>query len=252
MVTKPPRIFSDRRRITRRERALREQKDPGFVLDDMVEDVLDRLAFTRHAPDRSLVVGDNSGRIAASLNGAVTQMDIVGRAAIDLENPYPEGNYDFIAVLGLLDAVNDLPGALVHIRNALSPGGLAIASFVGGASLQTLRRVMFEAESERPAARMHPLIDQRAAPQLLQRAGWSHPVVDSHVLTVRYSRFDRLISDLREMGLGNVLAAPAPTLSRRAYAAARRTFEARADEDGKVAETFEIITLTGRRSLAGT
>ena len=252
MALAPPRIFSDRRRLARRERALRQQEEPGFVLDDMVEDVMERLAFMRHEPKRSLVIGDTGGRLSDALDGKVKQADLAGEHAIDLEGPYPAGGYDLIAVLGLLDTVNDLPGALVHIRNALAPGGLAIASFVGGASLQTLRRAMFEAEAERPAARMHPLIDQRAAPQLLQRAGWSHPVVDSHVLTVRYSSFDRLVRDLRDMGLGNVLAAPAPALSRRAYAAARAAFEAQADEDGKVAETFEIITLTGKRSLAGT
>ncbi|RJY08505.1 methyltransferase domain-containing protein [Aurantiacibacter aquimixticola] len=248
MASTPPRIFSDRRRVSRRQRALSQQTEPGFVLDDMVEDVLDRLAFTRHEPERSLIVGDTSGRIAASLEGEVITRDITRRDALDLEAPYPSSDFDLIAVFGLLDAVNDLPGALVHIRNALAPGGMAIASFVGGASLKALRRAMFEAEAERPAARMHPLIDHRAAPGLLQRAGWADPVVDSHSLTVRYSSLERLVQDLREMGLGNVLASPGPPLTHAAYHRARDAFAAQADADGKVSETFEIITLTGRKS----
>ena len=111
---------------------------------------------------------------------------------------------------------------------------------------------MFAAEPDRPAARIHPLVDPRAAPGLLQRAGWKDPVVDTHALTVRYSSLDRLVADLRDQGLGNALAKPAAPLGKAALALARSAFAARADADGKTPETFEIVTLTGRRSLAGT
>jgi hypothetical protein len=124
--------------------------------------------------------------------------------------------------------------------------------FIGGHSLPALRAAMFAAEPDRPAARIHPLVDPRAAPGLLQRAGWKDPVVDTHTLTVRYASLDRLVADLRDQGLGNALAKPAAPLGKAALARARADFAARADADGKTAETFEIITLTGRRSLAGT
>ncbi len=152
----------------------------------------------------------------------------------------------------MLDAVNDLPGALIHLRNALAPGGLVIAHFIGGQSLPALRAAMLAAEPDRPAARIHPLVDPRAAPALLQRAGWKDPVVDTHALAVRYSSLDRLVADLRDQGLGNALAKPAAPLGKAALARARAAFAARAEADGKVTETFEIVTLTGRRSLAGT
>lgn len=96
------------------------------------------------------------------------------------------------------------------------------------------------------------MVDARAAPALLQRAGWKDPVVDTHTLAVRYSSIDRLVSDLRDQGLGNALAKPATSLGRAALVRARTAFAARAEADGKVTETFEIVTLTGRRSLAGT
>jgi hypothetical protein len=111
---------------------------------------------------------------------------------------------------------------------------------------------MLAAEPDRPAARIHPMVDARAAPQLLQRAGWKDPVVDTHTLTVRYSNLDRLVADLRDQGLGNALARPGPPLGKAALARARAAFAERADDDGKTAENFEIVTLTGRRSLAGT
>jgi SAM-dependent methyltransferase len=248
-----PTIFSPVRRTMRLARAIARtaQADPArFLADDMIEDTLERLAFLRHAPARALVLGDWTGSLAPAL--AAAGAEVAELRAIDLEAPYPVGAFDLIVVLGLLDAVNDLPGALIHLRAALAPGGLVIAHFIGGQSLPALRAAMLAAEPERPAARIHPLVDPRAAPALLQRAGWKDPVVDTHELTVRYAALDRLVADLRDQGLGNALARPAAPIGKAALARARAAFAARAEADGKVSETFEIVTLTGRRSLAGT
>jgi len=248
-----PTIFSPRRRTMRLRRADQRRTLPGsarFIAEDMIEDTLERLAFLRHEPSHAMVLGDWTGALADRLRNDGATVEVP--SAIDPETPFPTGGHDLVAVIGLLDAVNDLPGALIHLRNALAPGGLAIAHFVGGQSLAALRTAMFAAEPERPAARIHPLVDPRAAPALLQRAGWKDPVVDTHVLHVRYAVLDRLIDDLRDQGLGNALARPAPALGRAALARAREAFAERAAPDGKTAETFEIITLTGRRSLAGT
>lgn len=248
-----PTIFSPRRRATRLGRAHSRAAAPDaarFLAEDMIEDTLERLAFLRHEPARALVLGDWTGALAARLRAAGAE--VAEPAALDLEAPHPAGGHDLIVVIGLLDAVNDLPGALIHLRAALAPGGLAMAHFVGGQSLPALRAAMLAAEPERPAARIHPLVDPRAAPALLQRAGWKDPVVDTHVLTVRYSSLDRLVADLRDQGLGNALAKPAAALGKSALTRARAAFAARAEPDGKTAETFEIVTLTGRCSLAGT
>ena len=110
---------------------------------------------------------------------------------------------------------------------------------VGAGCLPALRAAMFAADGERPAPRLHPAIDVRSGAQLAQRAGFSDPVADGRSLTVRYSSLDRLVSDLRAQGLGNVLARPGPPLSRAAIDVAREVFGS-ANE-----ETFEIITLTG-------
>lgn len=255
-----PRIFAPSRVVRRRRRMLaRSAKERArFVLDDAVEDVIERLAFVRHEPARALLVGDYGLALGSALQAKgsdVVQADIAAffdHFAFDLERPYPHSGFDFIAVLGLLDAVNDLPGALIHMRNALAPGGLVIASFVGGQSLPRLRAAMLTADGDRPAARIHPLVDARAAPQLLQRAGWKDPVVDTHTLKVRYSSLDRLVQDLRDQGLTSALADAPPPLGKAAVERAREAFLDQSDEDGKVSEVFEIITLTGRRSLAGT
>lgn len=249
-----PTIFAERRRVARALRSaqrLRSAAEPAtFLLDDMAEDMIERLSFVRHTPARALLVGGCTARLAAHLGQGGSEM-VVDVAANPAE-PIAGGPYDFIGVIGQLDAVNDLPGALIHLRSALIPGGLVIASFIGGQSLPALRAAMLAAEPDRPAARLHPLVDARAAPALLQRAGWKDPVVDTHALAVRYSSLGRLVADLRDQGLGNALARPAAPLGKAALARARAAFAARADADGKTTETFEIVTLTGRRSLAGT
>jgi len=261
MVSAPPTIFSPARRIAARRRMLSLQSAPegaDFILGDIVEDMVERLAFLSHEPKKSLIIGDTSSlrrtrmplcfRVGPADDSAMLA-DIVGyfdHIALDLEQPLPFGPYDFIAVVGLLDTVNDLPGALIHIRRALAPGGRAIASFVGAGSLPVLRRIMLAADGERPAARIHPMVDVRAGAQLLQRAGWADPVADSRTLTVAYRSFDRLVADLRAQGLGNVLASRAPALGKAALERARRAFAAEADEQGRVVETFEVLTLNGR------
>lgn len=253
-LTPVPSIFAEHRRLARLARAAARQRNRAdaatFLLDEIADDMVERLSFVRLAPMRSLVIGPSPAPLAGYLGQGAAKLAEAEAANPTL--PLPGGPYDFIGVVGQLDAVNDLPGALIHLRNALVPGGLAIASFIGGQSLPALRAAMMAAEPDRPAARLHPLVDPRAAPQLLQRAGWKDPVVDSHVLTARYASLDRLVADLRDAALGNALSRPAPPLGKAALARARAAFAARADADGKTPETFEIITLTGRRSLAGT
>ena len=249
--TTPPRIFSRARRIAGFERALSRQNRAGvarYIIEDMVEDVLDRLEFMRLSPKRVLVIGDWTGTLALSLrsnDADVVEHDV---RSLDEEAPLPADAFDLIVSLSSLDRVNDLPGALLHIRNALTTDGLMIASRIGAGRLWYLRKEMIAAEPERAAPRMHPLVDNLAATGLLSRALFKRQVVDSHGLTVAYRSFDKLIQDLRDQGLGNVLTNPAPPLGKTALDRARATFSAAADRDGRTLETFEILTLTGWKS----
>lgn len=251
MASTPPTIFSPARRLAVRRRAfaLQQQPDPArFLIDDIIEDMIERLAFLRHEPTRALVIGDWTGELAANLERQGAQVVSVEPAeGFDEERPFPAEGFDFIACVGSLDTVNDLPGALIHIRRALAPNGRAIASFSGAGSLPTLRKIMLTADGERPAARIHPQVDVRAGAQLLQRAGWAGPVADSRTLTVAYRSLERLIGDVRAQGLSNVLASKPPALGKAGLERARAAFAAEADERGRVVENFEILTLSGHR-----
>jgi SAM-dependent methyltransferase len=251
----PPRIFSPRRRLAARSRVFVRQGQEGaarFILDDMIEDVLERLAFVRQPAGKALVIGDWNGALVREFTARDHEVIWGDITDLDEELPYPGAGFDLIVSLATLDTVNDLPGALIHIRNALAPGGRAIVSFVGAGSLANLRRAMLAADAERPAARLHPLVDIRAAAQLLQRAGWADPVADSRTLNASYRSLDRLVAELRDLGLGNVLASAAPPLGKAALQRARAAFLDGAGADDRVIECFEILTLSGRRSLQGT
>lgn len=244
----PPRIFSSVRRIAARRRMLALQAlpdAPRYLIDDMVEDVLERLAFLRFAPAKALIAGDYSGELARTLTAqgvAVTEAEpALGFAE---EQPYPFEGFDLIASLGTLDTVNDVPGALVHMRKALAPGGMVIVSFVSSGSLPVLRDVMLAADGDRPSPRLHPAIDVRAGAQLLQRTLFADPVTDHRPLNVAFRSLERLVGDLRALGLSNVLSDPGPPLSKLALARAREAFAA-TGEDGRTVERFEILTLSG-------
>jgi SAM-dependent methyltransferase len=241
----PPIVFTPSRRLAVRRRMLALQRRPDaprYLIEDMIEDVQERLGFLRVAPQRALVIGDWTLGLAATLAAEVLEP----AAGFDEERPLPAAGFDFIASLGTLDTVNDLPGALVHLRNALAPGGLMIASFMSAGSLPHLRAAMLAADGARPAPRMHPAVDVRAGGQLLQRAGFADPVVDGRSISVSFRSLDGLVADLRAQGLSSVLARGGPPLDRIALGRARQAF-AEAAEDGRAVERFEILTLSGWR-----
>ncbi|KRA84606.1 methyltransferase domain-containing protein [Altererythrobacter sp. Root672] len=250
MSSAPPTIFSTTRRIAARRRIPQLQRRTNaarFVVEDIVSDMLERLAFLRHGPKQALVVGDWTGELARCLRQQRAEVHEADAAdGFDEEQPFAAGSFDFVASVSSLDTVNDLPGALIHIRKALAPGGRAIASFVGAGSLPALRQIMLRADGDRPAARLHPQVDVRAGAQLLQRAGWADPVADSRTLAVSYRSLEQLAADLRAQGLGNVLASRTPPLGKAGLERARAAFTAAMDERGRVVETFEIVTLSGR------
>lgn len=211
----------------------------------MQDDIAERLDFMRHEVRAALLLGRETSNLDALLSGQGASVSTL--ASLDEEQPLHSSRLDLIVSLSRLDSVNDLPGALIHARNALAAGGLMMAQIVGAGSLPVLREVMLAADDDRPAARIHPQIDDRAGTALLQRAGFSKQVVDTHTLTVRYSSLETLIDDFRDQALTSVLLSPAPYVGKMGLARAQVRFDELREEDGKVSETFQILTLTGWR-----
>lgn len=164
--------------------------------------------------------------------------------------PLRPGCFD-LAVSGMaLHRVDDLPGALVQIRQALRPDGLFLACLAGGETLKELREALAAAEAEITGGlspRIFPFADIRDCGALLQRAGFALPVVDSESVTVRYASAFALMRDLRAMGAVNTLVARrrAPTRRTVFFRAAEIYAERFSDGDGRVRATFETLWLSG-------
>nr|WP_298896274.1 methyltransferase [uncultured Altererythrobacter sp.] len=242
--TQVPTIFSRARREQRDQRAF-IRSGTSWLYDAMQEDIAERLDFMRHEAKNALLVGHETSLLNASIAASASNVSSI--RSLDEEQPLRSAELDLFVSLARLDSVNDLPGALIHARNALADRGLMIVQIIGAGSLTTLRQVMLAADGDRPAARIHPQIDDRAGTALLQRAGFSKQVVDTHRLTVRYKSLETLIEDLRDQALTSVLVSPAPYVGKSGLSRAQAKFEDMREEDGKVSETFHILTLTGWR-----
>ncbi|XUU60245.1 methyltransferase domain-containing protein [Erythrobacter sp. HA6-11] len=243
-----PTIFSRHRRDLAIERAEKLASHPDaamWLAQDFADEIEERLDFMQLSPPQALVCGSNGAAVAQQL--VQRGVDVTFKPQFDHEQPVEAQPFDLILACGSLETVNDLPGALIHIRNALSEGGLFIGQMLGAGSVSALRQIMLDADGERPAARIHPQVDNRAATALLERAGFKRQVVDSRTLQVRFSSFERLVSDLRDQALTSVLLSSAPYVGKAGLARAQEAFARLSDEDGKVTETFEILTLTGWR-----
>ncbi len=251
-----PTIFDMATRARRRDRAA-----PGFAAHDflhaaMADELIDRLADVRRDFRDALVSGCPDDRLTGALAargmsvtaidpGAVNAARMGGVRADEDALPFAAPRFDLILSCGTLDSVNDVPGALLQLNRALRPDGLLLAAFAGAGSLPRLRAALLAGDGERPAQRLHPQIDVRAAGDLLARAGFAMPVADTQELTVRYGSLFTLMADLRGMGAASCLASPPPPLGRAALARAAARFAGDADPDGRTPERFVIVHMSG-------
>lgn len=247
-----PEIFDRAARRLRRDRAATDYSAYDFIRRAMIEGIEDRLTSVSRQFTDILDLGAHLGGFQPPPGSRVARVDagydfarISGGVQGDEDRlPFADGAFDLIVSAGVLDTVNDIPGALALARRALRPDGLFLAAFLGAGSLATLRAVLRDAEVEAPVARLHPQIDVRAGGDLLMRAGFALPVADAERLTVRYGDLFGLLRDLRGMAASNVLASR-QALRRDTLARAAASFAARADPDGRTREYFDIVYLTG-------
>lgn len=248
-----PDIFDRRLRRQRRDRIAPHWRDHEFLRNWMVEGLADRLSMVKREFREILDLGCFDGtpmpglaadaKIARADPGFTFARGAGGVQADEDRLPFADGSFDLVVSAGVLDQVNDLPGALALARRALKPDGLFLASFLGSGSLPALRQALRAGDGDRPAARLHPQIDVRSAGDLLVRAGFALPVADTEVLDVRYSSLFGLVRDLRGMGAANLMTDRTP-MTRAILSRAAAAFADLAEPDGKVRERFTAIVLT--------
>lgn len=164
--------------------------------------------------------------------------------------PLEEQSVNLVLSPLALHITNDTPGVLIQIRKALKPDGLFLAAVPGAGTLTELRDVLLSTEIELSGGaspRVIPFADIRDIGALMQRAGFTLPVVDTQTYTVRYDSIFGLMRDLKAMGMANPLIDRSrKPLGRHFFLrAAERYAERYADPDGRIRATFVFIYVSG-------
>ncbi|AWK87913.1 methyltransferase domain-containing protein [Azospirillum thermophilum] len=256
----------------RRDRAAAGFPDHSFLFEEVADRLADRLEDVRRGFPLALDLGSHDGAMARALKGPggwrkgierLVACDLspafaraAGRsadaavAADEEALPFAPESFDLVVSNLSLHWVNDLPGALVQIRQALKPDGFFCAALLGGETLTELRRCLYEAEmavAGGVSPRVSPFAEIKDAGALMQRAGFALPVVDGDTLTVTYSDALALMRDLRGMGESNAVLARRKVPASRAllFETARRYAELHAEPDGRIPATFQVLYLAG-------
>lgn len=249
----------DRAAVRRhRDRAAPHVAQVGPVLRDAAERLLERLDDITLRFDRALEIGGR-GVVAPLLRArgiAVVSADLSPRMAAlqpsptlvaDEEMlPFAPASFDLVVASLSLHWVNDLPGCLIQLRQALRPDGLLLASLPMLGTLAELRGALTAAESDLSGGaspRVSPFPDLRDGAALLQRAGFALPVADVEEIVLLYADPLALLRDLRAAGETNAVAlrsrlTPPPGL----FASALTRLPTR---DGRWPATLRMGVLTG-------
>ena len=185
-MSEPMRVFD--RALVRRRRArfARQFAAAGFLVEEVVERLLDRLGDIRLEFRRVLVLGAPKGLVETALAGrfgierlvaADTEPAMLAgpglRVAVDAEAlPFAADRFDLVLSPMILHWVNDLPGTLIQLRDCLAPDGLLMLAMPGGETLTELRQCLTRAELECEGGagpRVSPFADVRDAGSILQR-----------------------------------------------------------------------------------
>ena len=127
---------------------------------------------------------------------------------------------------------------LAEWARVLRVDGLLMFCCFGPDTFKELRDVAAGAGSH---ARVLPFVDLHDYGDMLVSAGFASPVMDMEKLNITYSSAEKLLADVRAFG-GNPLEDRARGLmSRQQGRALSRALERRADGDGRLALTIEVI-----------
>ena len=249
----------DRPRLRQNRKAILPNFENYDFLFKWAEDqILDRLDMIKHEFTSGVHIG---GRQSNNfIKHLKTQTNIDSFFTLDCAHgdvigeedflPLKPSSLDLITSTLCLHSVNDLPGALLQIKKALKPDGLFIAALFGGETLHELRESLMSTEvalKGGASPRVFPFADKQDMGALLQRAGFTLPVVDSDIVHVSYDHLFKLADDLRGMGENNVISARNKQNPGKNFfmSAAKYYAENFSIDNAKIQASFEIIFLIG-------
>lgn len=163
--------------------------------------------------------------------------------------PLLPGSVDLVVSSMSMHWVNDLPGMLTQIRQSLKPDGVFIGAMLGGETLQEMRSAFALADLERlggVSPHVSPFAKLRDCGDLLTRAGFTLPAVDSDMLDIPYPDMHTLMEHLKGMGENMATLDTRKHVSRDTFLATSSIFESMySEEDGAIPVTFEVLYMVG-------
>jgi SAM-dependent methyltransferase len=240
-----PQVFNRTLYLERQSRASGEALH--LLTARVTEELLDRLTLINRNFERALVIAPRAEHFAKVI-GDIGKCSVVRTQAPTATDNLKLAPSTFNAIFSLLDlhTVNDVPGYMAQVANALEPDGLALFAFFAGETLGELREAWLVAEplvTGGVSPRVAPMIDLRETGGLLQRAGLALPVADVDRATLRYSDAMSLMREIKVLGYSNCMQGRLRHLTTSALLfQAATTYPA--DADGRISATLEIAWAT--------
>ena len=259
-------VFDCETLVRNKQRAAKNIENHNFLFNWALDNTHDRLEIIKRDFPQTALIGARHSKTVAErikigknirnltiLDTSPSLLDQQTETKITITEeflPLPPQSLDMIISNLELHSINDVPGMLIQIKQALKPDGLFIATLFGGDTLTELRQCIAQAEVSiygGISPHIFPFADKQQMGSVMQRAGFALPVIDSDIITVTYNDIFKLMTDIRGMGEGNaVKARDKKPLSRAVLMEAARLYQERfSDPDGRIRATFEIIFLLG-------
>ncbi|OCH94525.1 S-adenosyl-L-methionine-dependent methyltransferase [Obba rivulosa] len=243
-----------------------------YVREEVADRMIERLLDIKRKFDTILDLGSGPGHFSKLLEPETTSKVVMLDSSAELLNRDPDSDFEVEverihadeenllevvprnsqeAIVSCLNLhwVNDLPGILIQVKEALQPDGVFLGALFGGDTLFELRTSLQLAEVEREGGispHVSPMTDSRDMSNLMGRAGFTLLTVDVDEVKVAYPSMWELIEDLRDMGESNAVIGRRHFIHRDTLAAASAIYkELHGQEDGSVPATFQIIYVIG-------
>ena len=260
-------IFNRKKLIFHRNRVSKNWFKNAYIKYEASKRLNERIIELDKNFEMVLDLGSHSGELSKILNNnskikKIIQSELSIKLAknakkinssiinCDEENlPFKPNVFNAVISSMSLHWVNNFNNLLKNIKNILKSDGLILANFLGGETLNELKKVLISAETEilgGTSLRVSPFLDIKTAGSVLQSSGFTMPVVDIEKIVVTHQSIFNLFRDLRFMAETSCIDHQLLPL--------RRDVLKRADEiyknkfstlNNRIESTFELITMVG-------
>ncbi len=260
-------LFNRKRLAFHRNRVYSKWFENAYIKYEASKRLNERINELNKSFDLVLDLGSHSGEISSFLIGnekikCIIQSElaiklaekakIINSKIINSDEealPFKANIFNAVISSMSLHWINDLNNLFKNIRVILKSDGLILMNFLGGETLNELRKVLISAETEilgGTSLRVSPFLDIKTAGSVLQSSGFTMPVVDIETIVVTHQSIFNLFRDLRFMAETSCIDHQLLPL--------RRDVLKRADEiyknkfstlNNRIESTFELITMVG-------